>query len=93
MINHHEMMLPISALAVPNALDTRAPEAALPLQRLADEASIIMWRSDAQHACVWMNPAAVALLPGPELPQMSAWMRHIHPEDVEHRRAAHFRRW
>jgi diguanylate cyclase (GGDEF)-like protein/PAS domain S-box-containing protein len=65
---------------VPALLPASAP-AASPLQRLADEAMTIMWRSDVAHVCTWMNPAAVALLPPGPLPPLSAWLHHVHPED------------
>ncbi|MBK4735629.1 sensor domain-containing protein [Noviherbaspirillum pedocola] len=74
MTKHNESLTAIPAPA-------GAAQAEAPLQALADDASTILWRSDAHHVCVWMNPSAVARLPGQKLPAMSAWLHHVHPDD------------
>jgi diguanylate cyclase (GGDEF)-like protein/PAS domain S-box-containing protein len=67
-------------MSLPYRASSRSASAA-GLQRLADEASTILWMSDARHVCIWMDPAARALLGDRDAAQLSAWLNHIHPED------------
>lgn len=52
------------------------------IRRLADSAPMVVWETDEQGNCIYLDPASAAAFDS--LPQafISTWRRHIHPNDA-----------
>lgn len=52
------------------------------LQRLADSATMVVWMTDTDGTCIYLNPKARSLLPASEVLYQADWMRFVHPDDA-----------
>ena len=61
--------------------DFMASPAQRALRRLADSATSLVWMTDANGVCTYLNPEVAAIFPQPADFRMSDWAGFIHPDD------------
>mgnify|MGYP003578375464 CR=1 FL=1 len=52
------------------------------LRKVADSVDVIVWMSDSQDNCIFINEEVQTLLPHSEVFNLYEWFKFIHPEDV-----------
>jgi diguanylate cyclase (GGDEF)-like protein/PAS domain S-box-containing protein len=53
------------------------------LRLLADSAKILVWMTDVNDMCIYLNPSASSVFPQWKNFSISGWTQFIHPEDLE----------
>lgn len=57
------------------------------LRNMADHAHMVIWETDAEGLCTYLNPAALGGLTSPHQISLDDWMQFIHPDDLEYAQA------